>query len=155
MEKQLLSMLPLLFSYSLFSGSCFLSSSQSSPPSALICSHFPISFYPPRSVAVITSSVCLTIPPTTSTSLSCPLHIFSITCPFSSSHIPISVFRSLLLNLIFSFQSSPSSSPSFTIAVSPCSSRISYFQSQIAVAGMPNRTRENRGSALTGCHLQT
>lgn len=56
-------------------------------------------------------------------------HLFSSS---SSSHEPVSMFRSLLLLFYLS-----------------CSSGISYFQSQTAVAGTPNRTRDACGSALT------
>lgn len=67
-------------------------------------------------------------------------------------HKPINVFRPLLLKLAFSFCSSLSSASS-SIAISSSSSRISYFQSQITVAGMPNSTRDTRGGILAGCHL--
>lgn len=83
-------------------------------------------------------------------SFSSPLHI----SPPAHLHTNPPVFiRPLLSVSSFPLHSSPSSSPSSFTAVSPCCSRISYFQSQIAVAGMPNSTTDTRGSTLVGCHL--
>ncbi len=129
---------------------------------ALLCFdllQFPYFFSSPtmfsRSATVITFSVCLTIsPPLTSTSL-------------SLSHASFAFFPSPVLFFLFTrthqcVQTPPSQSCLFfpllpilllLYCCIPCSSRISYFQSQIAVAGMPNRTRDTRRSAFTSCRL--
>lgn len=74
-------------------------------------------------------------------------HLFQLLPLLSSSDEHISAFTSLFLNLLLL----PSPPP--LLPHTPGATRISYFQSQIAVTGMPNRTRDTCRSTLAGCHL--
>lgn len=136
----------LLLLLAAFSQLCFI------PPScSLILSYSPISFHPPQcSDTVITfclfnnfsTHLHLSLFTTSST-------LFSITCLLSPHTNPsvVSVPTFSMLSFLSSLSlATPSQLPSPS-----CSSWISCFQSQIAVAG--STTRDNSGSALTSCHL--
>lgn len=144
-------------SFSLFPSLCFI------PPFCAWYSPIPLFPFIPHNVQLpLLLSVCLTIffSPLTSTSL--PLFL---SLPFPP---PPHVFPSPVLFLLFtqthqclqtpppqlSRLSAPPSPQTPPLLLIPLfSPRISYFQSQIAAAGTPNRTRDDSGSALTGCRL--
>lgn len=75
------------------------------------------------------------------------LHIYSSRCPCSLLQTNTSVCSHPSFSIFFFFPPPP------LLPHPPGATWISYFQSQIAVAGMPNRTRDTCGSTLACCHL--
>lgn len=105
-----------------------------------------------HSAAVITFPVCLTIPPCLPPPVSPAFSTF-FPSPVLCLHLTQTnqCIRPLHVTLVFSFHFFPSST---STALSSCLSHVSYFQRQIVVTGMLNRTRDNCVSALTGYYFK-